>query len=456
MYHSPVLRVFTTHMEPCFDIPWQTKRSQKGTGSGVYIGQNEILTGAHVVNDATFIQVQKLTSPDKVVARVRSICHDADLALLCVDDEDFLSELTPADLGPLPELKDQVEVVGFPTGGEQVSITNGVVSRVEVDTYSHSWRSLLCVTIDAAINPGNSGGPVFNDEGAVVGIAFQKHTDAENSGQMIPTPVIENFLRSARAGLPLVRFSSLGLTMQTLENPALRSRFKVPATRSGLLVTTVEFGSSSWGLIHPEDVLHTIDHYEISNMGTILYRDKYRTSLSAHLSELAEGEVVRVSLTRAGEQLSVEIPLTAAPCLVPREEDVENRYFIYGGLVFQPLTRKYLQTWRHTSSSPPALRYFYHSAQRTPELTEVVVLAQVLSDEVNVGYDDFYYEVITEVNGERVRDLNHLVTLLEGCEGVVELRTHDKGWIVLDSAQVRARDPELLRSYQVPADRRGV
>jgi len=80
----------------------------------------------------------------------------------------------------------------------------------------------------------------------------------------------------------------------------------------------------------------------------------------------------------------------------------------------------------------------------------------VLSDETNVGYDEFYYEVITEVNGERVRDLNHLVALLERCEGVVELRTHEKGWIVLDGAQVRARNQELLRSYQVPADRRGV
>ena len=125
-------------METCFDIPWQKRRPQKGSGSGVYLGDHQILTGAHVIQGATFIQVQKLTSPDKVIAEVTSVCHDADLALLSVKDEQFLSDLEPAAIGDLPELKDRVEVVGFPTGGEQVSITNGVVSRIEVSFYSHS------------------------------------------------------------------------------------------------------------------------------------------------------------------------------------------------------------------------------------------------------------------------------------------------------------------------------
>lgn len=66
----------------------------------------------------------------------------------------------------------------------QISVTSGVVSRIEVTSYSHGSTELLSVQIDAAINSGNSGGPVFNETGQCVGIAFQSYagTDAENIG----------------------------------------------------------------------------------------------------------------------------------------------------------------------------------------------------------------------------------------------------------------------------------
>ena len=100
MHQSPVVRVFTTRMETCFDLPWQRKRPQKGSGSGVYLGDHHILTGAHVIQGATFIQVQKLSSPDKVIAEVKSICHDADLALCLSLTPRSLKILKPPLLEP--------------------------------------------------------------------------------------------------------------------------------------------------------------------------------------------------------------------------------------------------------------------------------------------------------------------------------------------------------------------
>lgn len=65
-----------------------------------------------------------------------------------------------------------------------MSVTSGVVSRIEVTSYVHGASELLGIQIDAAINSGNSGGPALNDDGECVGIAFQslKHEDAENIG----------------------------------------------------------------------------------------------------------------------------------------------------------------------------------------------------------------------------------------------------------------------------------
>jgi S1-C subfamily serine protease len=450
MFDSPVLRVFTTSMETCFDMPWQKQRPQKGTGSGVYLGDNLILTGAHVVHDATFIQVQKLSSAERTIAVIKSICHDADLALLSVKDEDFLSDLDPAPLGALPELKDRVEVVGFPTGGEQVSITNGVVSRIEVNVYSHSWRYLLCATIDAAVNPGNSGGPVFNANGEVVGIAFQKNSNAENSGQMIPPPVISNFLREAQQGQKEVSIPLLGISTQKLENPTLKNRFGVPNGSSGVLVTSVDFESSAWGILEVGDVLHQIGEYPISCLGTIQYLGRYRTRFSVVLSECSEGDTVTLLRRRNGEVCEVTIALKKYHSLASSDEGITNRYFIYGGLVFQPLTRKYLQTWKSTRHAPTPLRYFYGVKNKTESRREVIVLSHVLADEVNVGYADFNYRIITEVNGILIRDLDHLVELLTEPTEVTELKTIHNEWIILDSKLAQARYQPILERYQIP------
>lgn len=54
-----------------------------------------------------------------------------------------------------------------------MSVTSGVVSRIEVTSYVHGAAELLGIQIDAAINSGNSGGPAFNNKGECVGIAFQ-------------------------------------------------------------------------------------------------------------------------------------------------------------------------------------------------------------------------------------------------------------------------------------------
>lgn len=456
MYTSPVVRVFTTCMETCFDIPWQKRRPQKSSGSGVYLGDHQILTGAHVIQGATFIQVQKLTSPEKVIAEVISVCHDADLALLLVRDADFLGDLEPASIGDLPELKDRVEVVGFPTGGEQVSITNGVVSRIEVSFYSHSLRSLLCATIDAAINPGNSGGPVFNAEGAVVGIAFQKHSQSENSGQMIPPPIIKSFLKSARRGEEEVHIPSLGVVTQTLENPMLKRHYRVPDDASGVLVTGVTFESSVWGHVQPGDVLHQIDDYPISSMGTISYRDRYRTKISAILSECSEGDKIRLLRRRDGEVSEISVTLKRHVELAPQGEGVTNAYYVYGGLVFQPLTRKYLRTWKSIHHTPPALRYYSAYQMKTEALQQPVVISQILSDEVNIGYEDFYYHLVKEVNDIPIRDLNHLAELLDREEDQVKIRTLNDKWVMIDARLARSRHAEILERYQVPEDRRYV
>ncbi len=187
-----MVKVYTIYSEYDYDMPWQISRQGEKSGSGCIISGKRILTNAHVVADQTFVQVKRAGEAKKYMAEVEFVAHDCDLAVLKVSDDSFFTGVEPIEIGNLPKMGDKVAVYGFPEGGDELCITEGVVSRVEYQNYAHSGAYLLACQIDAAINPGNSGGPVIKN-GEIVGIAFQRRTSGENIGYMIPAPVINHF-----------------------------------------------------------------------------------------------------------------------------------------------------------------------------------------------------------------------------------------------------------------------
>ncbi len=156
-FKTPLLKS-TTQAAPDYFTPWRLLTPRQSSGSGSVIAGNRILTNAHVVANASYVQAQKHNDPKRYLARVVFVSHDADLALITVDEEGFFNDLEPLALGELPEPQREVSVFGYPMGGKSLSITKGILSRVEQQIYAHAGAYLLAGQIDAAINPGNSGG----------------------------------------------------------------------------------------------------------------------------------------------------------------------------------------------------------------------------------------------------------------------------------------------------------
>src|SRR5438477_12889374 len=99
----------------------------------------------------------------------------------------------------LPDAKDPVVVYGYPTGGTSLSVTKGIISRIEFTGYNLSVPGLR-IQIDAAINPGNSGGPAVVGE-EMAGIAFSRlGGGTQNIGYIIPSEEIELFLKDIADG----------------------------------------------------------------------------------------------------------------------------------------------------------------------------------------------------------------------------------------------------------------
>lgn len=271
------IKLFVTHIEPNYSLPWQMRRQTSSTSSGFVISGNRILTNAHCVDNFALVKVKKRHSATKYVAEVLAIGRECDLAVITVADKEFWKGLTPITLAErLPSLQQEVTVVGFPVGGDNLAITQGVVSRIDMQEYVHGCCELLAVQIDAAINPGNSGGPAFSGHNHVcVGVAFQSLKDGttENIGYIIPTEVANHFLTDVSRKGSYAGFCELGLEMQRCENPSLRMHAGLPPASSGLLVKLVHPTSGAQSAdVRPGDVVTHIDGVPLANDGTVPFK----------------------------------------------------------------------------------------------------------------------------------------------------------------------------------------
>ena len=138
-----IVKIYTTSNEHDYLTPWQMEGHISWEGSGCIIQDNLILTNAHMVSDQTFIAVKRSGQTKKHVARVRFVAHDCDLAVLEVRDRSFYPDVPPLMIGELPMVGDEVSVYGYPNYTEQLTITNGIVSRVSHENYIHSSINLL-------------------------------------------------------------------------------------------------------------------------------------------------------------------------------------------------------------------------------------------------------------------------------------------------------------------------
>lgn len=454
---AAVVKVFVTANSMDYYRPWQSKGIAPGVGSGTVIEGKRILTNAHVVADHTFIQVKKEADPRKYTARVEAVGDDCDLALLTVDDPHFFDDIVPLEFGGLPKLQDNVIVIGYPQGGDKISITEGVVSRVEVTSYAQSGRKLLTIQIDAAINPGNSGGPVIQN-GKLVGIAMQVFQSGQNIGYMIPVPIIEHFFNDLRDnaydGFPMV-----GIEFDNTENPTLRRFYKIGDREGGVLVSKVMPFTAAFGKLKEGDILLKIDNVAIGEDGTFSFRGSERLSMSHLITSKQIGENIRLEILRDGVEQFQNIALEPFVPLVPPSDHFQKpAYLIFGGMVFTILSTDLLKSWGNPwwEKSPLNLVFYLIGAGRlnTEEKRDLVVLLNVLPDDINVGYHDIRDTIITKINGQDFKSFKEFVLLVDRIKKTEEytiMETLNNSRIILTNKDVDEKDQQILERNNIPS-----
>ena len=418
---ASVVQVFTTSQAEDYVRPWQRPRASMSGGSAFFIGGDRLVTNAHVVSDARNLLVKRADSPKRYEARVLFAGDDCDLAMLTTDDKSFFEGMKPLEIGDRPAMRSTVATVGYPTGGSKLSMTEGVVSRIEVQTYVHSDADQhLAIQIDAAINPGNSGGPVIQGD-KVVGVAFQGQFFSQSIGYMIPPSVVRHFLRDVEDDV-YHGYPELGLYTEKLENDTLRKYLGVPDGESGVLILKAMPYASAVGHAQRNDVLQAIDGHKIQNDGTIEIEGDF-FEYTHVVEDKQVGETVELSIRRKGEPMKLTVTLKAwGARMIPATRYAKKpEFMVWGGYMFCPVTTNYLSQ----SGASNELRYYFNQyyrleAEEGKTREQLVVISRVFPHRTT-RYQSYRNDIVATVNAKEPKDFDEFVRFVDAGGDIVSI-----------------------------------
>jgi len=447
-----IVKIYSVFKSPSYDTPWNSS-IRRSNGSGTIIEGQRILTNAHVVANNTFLEVQRNGDTKKYKAKVEFISHQADLALLKVDDAKFFEGTKALDLGDLPNIQEEVTVYGFPMGGTTLSITKGVVSRVEHIQYTHSKELFLGIQVDAAINPGNSGGPAIIN-GKIAGVVMQGIRSAQNLGYLIPTEIIKHFFADIKDG-KYDGFADLGITTMTMENESMRAYYNMDANTSGILVTDIAEVSDAYDKLKLDDIITAIDGHNIQNDSKVEFRKHQFTYYPYYLDKKQLGQSVTLDILRKGKKMKVDVVVnkrTGDTLLVDTiKYDVMPRYYIFGGYVFTPLTRNLLYNKKgHLIRLRLAAEEWASKSKREP-----VLLLNVLAHDLNRGDYNYALWMVDKVDGKEFADFKEFVGLIKSSkEQYIVLEGHKGSKVIIDRQKALEAQDEILKRYSIKDNER--
>lgn len=254
--------------------------------------------------------------------------------------------------------------------------------------------------------------------------------------------------RSCLSGFP-----SLGVLLQKLENPALRTYLKVPSNE-GVLVRRVEPTSPAHGVLREGDVIVSFDGVQVGCEGTVPFRSTERIAFRYLISQKFSGDAAEMGIIREGAHTKVQTILQPRLHLVPYHvEGGQPSYLIIAGLVFTPLSEPLIEEECEDSIGLKLLaKARYSSAKFKGE--QLVILSQVLANDVNIGYEDMGNQQALKLNGTRIKNIRHLAHLVDFCKGkYLVFEFEDNFLAVLDREAAASAAACILKDYGIPSER---
>jgi len=450
-FENSIVKIYSAKQEFDYNEPWKRGKVKNGSATGFIIEGGRILTNAHAVSNSKYIQVRFNNTQERIPVSLEFISDDYDLAILKFNDDFKTNNLVPLKFGNLPKVREKVSVYGYPLGGDRLSITQGIISRIQQYKYVHSQQNYTVLQTDAAINSGNSGGPVIID-GLVIGVAFQGIKKADNIGYIIPVHIINHFIKDIKDG-SYEGIPSLGLRWSKMESKIHRRMLGMKPNQSGVLVNNILPNSSLPGLFRIDDVLLSVNNYEIGVNGSIEFRVGERIGYEYILENLNFGDEVSIRFLRNKKvfekKVIIKKPIKES-IVTPFKSSESPMYYITSGFIFEKLSVNYLNKYRKSFFTIKNTPYQLLSYVEKPPLDveEIIFIVSVLPDESNMGYQEIKNLRIERINGKKVINFNSFVVEIKN-GGFIVLESTEGQKIVIDGDFAKERDKVIMENYNI-------
>jgi S1-C subfamily serine protease len=461
-----VARISTTQQSWNQRQPWEKGSPGKRRSLGVIVAGEKVVTTAEMAVDATYIELESPDGKRLAPAKVVAVDYEANLALLglqSADDAAFFAGTKPLQIAARPKPGDKLDILQVEENGTPL-ITSGGIQSIDVVSNFLPGQFFLTYEVKASMqSAANSFSLPVLRNGKLAGI-LTSYDSKDQLSDVTATDIIARFVREGSDG-QYDGFPALGIATSRTEDANFRAWLKLPEDGGGLYVSTVRPGSAAEKAgLKKGDVIDSIDGHPIDRLG--YFDDSHYGRLYwSHLVRGAKssGDKVSMDVIREGQKTKLEAVLDRRDekdQLVPAYTFGKGpSYLVKGGLVFQELTRPFLETYGEEwmARAPLNLLDVYENPQKYESRgRRIVVLAGVIATPATVGYESLRDLIVTKVNGKEIKDIKSLIAAFDGGngDGLHEIEFDEEKFTVnLDEADSKRVDAELQRRGLSPLSR---
>ena len=457
-----VVRVNVTNQSWDFSRPWGKRPPYSRRAVGAVLTGKRVLVSAELVANANYVEFELPDGGGKTPASIEAVDYECNLAVLRGEDDKFLDNFNPFELTDA-KVGDTINIWQLENTGV-VLATAGPLTTAEVSRYSIDESTLLVYRSTASIQFRDSSFVLPAVKAGKLAGLVVRYDNGANSAEIIPSPVINHFLKDA-AKAPYEGFPRTGMGFANTRDPQLR-RYAGIKPGGGIYVTQVlKDGPAATAGLKIGDIILSIDGNPIDQDGNYVDPDYGKLAL-IHLVSTRHyvGDVVKFGIERGGVKQDLQVTLAhrdvRSYTIEPYVIDRAPKFFILGGLILQELSRQYLKEFGNdwVKRAPPELVYFdrYQSELFADGPKKVIILSRVLPMPSTLGYEELHHLRVTKVNGVELQSLADLPAALEKPQdGVhkIEFDT-DPRMIFLDAAGLAADQQALVKNYRLPTTQR--
>ncbi len=435
-----------------YQQPWISRNDQV-TKTGVVLIGNEILTTADYLQDQTLIRLQKGGRGRWVEGNLKWIDYHANMAVITTSDAIFWKGLKPITIAPQTPARGPANLVRWRNGVLETRELN--INRLAVKRGKLTFIDVLQLELDTEIaSIGWSEAIIQGRE--LIGITSSKE---EHSCAALPSSFLRMCLKARQMQNPYRGLGYFAFMWQKAENTATLDFLKLNGEPRGVLVIDVPQATQPKGSLQLRDVILNIEGFDIDSEGD--YHDPEYGILS--LENLATkhhwaGDKLRIKVLRSGKEVDTIYQLPKADYnvdTVPEAiHDQAPEYMILGGLVFQPLTVPYLQSWGSDYMRKAPFRLSFTSQSKTEvDRPSLVVLSTILPDIHNLGYQEARWLILDSMNGKKISKLGDLIDAKKlaknGLHEFIFQQGDSLGKLVLDATQTDSATQRVLTRYGI-------